>query len=44
MSLNTVDEYWVPEHVKEYLRGLGFVLPLDGHGALDSVVGRRWHD
>jgi len=29
MSLNTVDEYWVPEHVKEYLRGLGFALPLD---------------
>ena len=29
MSLNTMDEYWVPEHVKEYLRGLGFVLPLD---------------
>ena len=24
-----MDEYWVPEHVKEYLRGLGFVLPLD---------------
>lgn len=29
MSLNSMDEYWVPEHVKEYLRGLGFVLPLD---------------
>jgi hypothetical protein len=29
MSLNTMDEYWVPEHVKEYLRRLGFVLPLD---------------
>lgn len=29
MSLNTMDEYWVPEHVKEYLRGLGFVIPLD---------------
>jgi A118 family predicted phage portal protein len=24
-----MDEYWVPEHVKDYLRGLGFVLPLD---------------
>ena len=29
MSLNAMDEYWVPEHVKDYLRGLGFVLPLD---------------
>lgn len=29
MGLNSMDEYWVPEHVKEYLRGLGFVLPLD---------------
>ena len=29
MSLNSMDEYWVPEHVKGYLRGLGFVLPLD---------------
>ncbi len=23
------DEYWVPEHVRAYLRGLGFVLPLE---------------
>lgn len=29
MSLNSMDECWVPEHVKEYLRSLGFVLPLD---------------
>ena len=29
MSLNSMDEYWVPEHVKEYLRRLGFILPLD---------------
>ena len=29
MSVNSLDEYWVPEHVKEYLRRLGFVLPLD---------------
>ena len=29
MSVSSLDEYWVPEHVKEYLRGLGFVLPLD---------------
>ena len=30
MSLNSIDEYWVSEHVKDYLRNLGFVLPLDG--------------
>ena len=29
MSLNALDEYWVPEHVKDYLRRMGFVLPLD---------------
>ncbi len=29
MSVNSLDEYWVPEHVKDYLRKLGFVLPLD---------------
>lgn len=29
MSTNGLDEYWVPEHVKDYLRKLGFVLPLD---------------
>ena len=29
MGLNGLDEYWVPEHVKDYLRKLGFVLPLD---------------
>ena len=22
-------EYWVPEHVRDYLRGLGFTLPLE---------------
>lgn len=25
MSVNSLDEYWVPEHVKEYLRRLGRV-------------------
>lgn len=29
MGLNSMDEYWVPEHVKDYLRKLGFVLSLD---------------
>ena len=23
------DEYWVPEHVRAWLRGLGFSLPLE---------------
>ncbi len=29
MGANGRDEYWAPEHVKDYLRKLGFVLPLD---------------
>ena len=29
MATNGLDEYWVPEHVKDYLQKLGFVLPLD---------------
>ena len=29
MGANGLDEYWVPEHVKDYLRKLGFVLLLD---------------
>ena len=29
MGTNGLDEYWVPEHVKDYLRKLGFVLLLD---------------
>ena len=29
MSLNALNEYWVPEHVKDYLGRMGFVLPLD---------------
>ena len=29
MGANGLDEYWVPERVKDYLRKLGFVLPLD---------------
>ena len=34
------DEYWVPEHVREYLRALGFVLPLK---AMEPYI-RNWHD
>ncbi|MBQ9001469.1 MAG: hypothetical protein IJ087_06415 [Eggerthellaceae bacterium] len=33
-------EYWMPEHVREYLRGLGFVLPLE---AMEGNI-RVWHD
>ena len=40
MSLNTMDEYWVPEHVKEYLRRMGFVLPLED---MESYI-RAWDD
>ena len=32
-------EYWVPEHVREYLRGLGFHLPLEG---AEGYI-REWH-
>ena len=40
MSLNSMDEYWVPEHVKDYLRKLGFVLPLDD---IEPYI-RSWDD
>ena len=33
-------EYWVPEHVREYLRSLGFVLPLE---AMEGHI-RMWHE
>lgn len=33
-------EYWVPEHVREYLRGLGFLLPLE---AMEGYI-RMWHE
>ena len=40
MGLNGLDEYWVPEHVKEYLSKAGLVLPLD-----DMEPGiRSWDD
>ena len=34
------EEYWVPEHVREYLRGLGFVLPLE---SMEPHI-RAWHE
>ena len=33
-------EYWVPEHVREYLRGLGFHLPLE---SMEGFI-REWHE
>ena len=39
MSLDSLDEYWVPEHVKDYLRRLGFVLPLDD---MPPAAGTAW--
>ena len=40
MSLVDEREYWVPEHVREYLRGLGFHLPLE---AMEGYI-RAWHE
>ena len=39
MSKIDEKEYWVPEHVREYLRSLGFVLPLE---AMEEHI-RNWH-
>ena len=33
-------EYWVPEHVRDYLRSLGFVLPLE---SMEGYI-RAWHE
>ena len=40
MGVNTMDEYWVPEHVKEYLRRLGFLLPIED---MEGHI-RAWDD
>lgn len=40
MGIEMEQEYWVPEHVREYLRGLGFVLPLE---AMEGHI-RTWHE
>lgn len=46
MGLNDLDEYWMPEHVKGYLRKLGFVLPLDDMEpwirSCDDWMGGSW--
>ncbi|MDO4429268.1 MAG: hypothetical protein Q4B91_07225 [Atopobiaceae bacterium] len=31
MSTNGLDEYWVPEHLKDYLRKLGFEKDKEGN-------------
>lgn len=38
MGFDGSEEYWVPEHVREHLRGLGFSLSL---GAMEPWI-RRW--
>lgn len=40
MSRIEGQEYWVPEHVRDYLRSLGFVLPLE---AMEGYI-RTWHE
>ena len=40
MSRIEETQYWVPEHVREYLKGLGFVLPLE---PMERYI-REWHD
>ena len=35
------DEYWVPEHVREWLRSLGFSLPLEDMEPLIRAWDRR---
>lgn len=40
MGADMDGEYWVPEHVREYLRGLGFVLPLE---SMEPHI-RAWHE
>ena len=40
MSKIEETEYWVPEHVRAYLRELGFVLPLE---AMEGHI-KSWHE
>ena len=40
MSRIEETQYWVPEHVREYLKSLGFVLPLE---PMERYI-REWHD
>lgn len=39
MELGGFEEYWVPTHVRDYLRGLGFVLPIED---MEPWI-RDWH-
>ena len=40
--MSKIDEvdYWVPEHVREYLHSMGFQLPLE---PMESYI-RSWHE
>lgn len=40
MGVEMEQEYWVPEHVREYLRSLGFVLPIE---PMEGFI-RSWHE
>ena len=40
MGVNGLDEYLVPEHVKDYLRKIGFALPLDD---MEPLI-RSWNN
>ncbi len=40
LSVDMETEYWVPEHVREHLRALGFVLPIE---AMEGHI-RTWHE
>ena len=40
MGVEMEQEYWVPEHVREYLRSLGFILPIE---PMEGYI-RFWHE
>ena len=40
MSVEMKQEYWAPEHVREYLRLLGFALPIE---PMEGYI-RSWHN
>ncbi len=40
MGVEMEQEYWIPEHVREYLRSLGFVLPIE---PMEGFI-RSWHE
>lgn len=40
MGLHVLSEYWVPEHVRDFLRRMGFCPAAGRHGALDPLLER----